>query len=85
MAVQLVTKRISDWALIELIVQQYETNTCLCAMMNQEDKSTFIQEIVEGTEDTIIDKVLEIIEEKVNKEFGIRLDTDYPNVLKLTN
>ena len=43
-------------------------------MVNQEDKSTFIQEIVEGTEDTIIDEVLEIIEEKVNKEFGIRLD-----------
>ena len=69
MSVRLITKRISDWALIEIIVQQYETTNCLCAMINQEDKSTFIQELVEGTEDTIIAKILGILEEKVNKEF----------------
>ena len=54
-------------------------------MVNQEDKESFVLEIVSGSEVEIVEKLHEIIQEKVNKEFGIKVDYNYPNILSLTN
>lgn len=85
MATQILAKRISDWAPIEIIVQSLDDIQCICGMVNQEDKESFVLEIVSGSEVEIVEKLHEIIQEKVNKEFGIKVDYNYSNILSLTN
>ena len=46
MATQILAKRISDWAPIEIIVQPLDDIQCICGMINQEDKESFVLENV---------------------------------------